>query len=128
LNALLLVLFASATACLAAIGLFAVVATMVRQRTREIGIRVALGATSRVVRRMVLARGLALAGAGAGVGLAVGLFSSRYIASLLFDVSPTDLPTLVVVPCTMLLAAGAASYLPARASTRIDPMLTLRSD
>ena len=128
LNALLLMLFASATASLAAIGLFAVVATMVRQRTREIGIRIALGATSGVVRRMVLLRGLTLAGAGAAIGLGIGLVSSRYVSSLLFEVRPTDPSMIALVSGAMLLAAGLASYLPARASTRIDPMLTLRSD
>ena len=128
LNALLLVVFATATLTLATIGLFAVVATMVRQRTREIGIRIALGATSGAVRRMVLLRGLSLAAAGAMTGVLVGLASSRYVAALLFEVSSTDLPTLVLVPGIMLAAAVLASYLPARASTRIDPMLTLRSD
>lgn len=128
LNALLLLLFASATVSLSAIGLFAVIATMVRQRTREIGIRIALGATSGVVRRMVLLRGLALAGIGATVGLAIGLVSSRYISSLLFEVSPADVSMIAAVACAMFVAAGLASYLPARASTKIDPMLTLRSD
>ena len=128
LNALLLGVFASATVVLAAIGLFAVVATMVRQRTREIGIRMALGATTGVVRRMVLLRGLTLAAAGAAAGMLFGLLSTRYISTLLFDVSPTDVQTVVIVPAVMLVAAMLASYLPARASTRIDPMLTLRSE
>ena len=128
LNALLLWVFASATLTLATIGLFAVVATMVRQRTREIGIRVALGATASAVRKMVLLRGLSLAASGAAIGLLVSLTSSRYLSALLFEVSPTDVSTLVVVPAIMLAAAMLASYLPARASTRIDPMLTLRSD
>ncbi|HTJ22389.1 MAG TPA: ABC transporter permease [Gemmatimonadaceae bacterium] len=128
LNALLLSVFAVSTLTLATIGLFAVIATMVRQRTREIGIRIALGATGASVRRMVLARGLRLAGIGAALGTLIGVLSSRYVSALLFDVSPTDLPTLVEVPCVMLAAAVLASYLPARASTRIDPMLTLRSD
>jgi predicted permease len=128
LNALLLSLFATAALALATIGLFAVVATMVRQRTREIGIRIALGATSGAVRRMVLTRGVSLAAAGAAVGILVGLASSRYVSALLFGVSPTDLATLVLVPGIMLAAAVLASYVPARASARIDPMLTLRSD
>lgn len=128
LNALLLWVFASAAVSLAAIGLFAVVATMVRQRAREIGIRLALGATTVAVRGMVLRRGLTLAAAGAAAGMLAGLASSRYLAALLFGVSPTDRLTLIVVPGLMLVAALLASYIPARASTRIDPMSTLRGE
>ena len=128
LNAVLLWVFAGATACLASLGLFAVVATMVRHRTREIGIRMAIGATAGDVRRMVLLRGLSLAAGGAIAGVLVGLASSRYVSALLFEVSPNDPSTLVLVPAGMLAAALFASYLPARASTRIDPTLTLRSE
>lgn len=128
LNAVLLWVFAGATTALASLGLFAVVATMVRQRTREIGIRLAIGATASDVRRMVLVRGLGLAAIGATAGVLAGLASSRYMSALLFEVSPADLWTLVLVPAVMLVAAVVASYLPARASTRIDPMLTLRSE
>ena len=128
LNAVLLWVFAGATLGLACLGLFAVVATMVRQRTREIGIRIAIGATAADVRRMVLGRGLALGAAGAAAGVLVGLASSRYLSALLFEVSATDPWTLVLVPVATLSAALLAAYVPARASTRIDPMLTLRSE
>lgn len=128
LNAVLLWVFAGATLGLACLGLFAVVATMVRQRTREIGIRIAIGATATDVLRMVLGRGIALAAAGAAAGVLAGLASSRYLSALLFEVSATDPWTLVLVTAAMLGTALLAAYVPARASTRIDPMLTLRSE
>lgn len=127
LDALLLWVFAFATVSLAAIGLFAVIATMVRQRTREFGIRLALGATAADVRRMMLLRGVRLALVGVAAGVVGGVFSSRYLAALLFDVRPTDLLTIVVVALGMLVVAALGAYLPARAATRIDPMITMRA-
>jgi ABC-type antimicrobial peptide transport system permease subunit len=126
LNALLLAVFASAAVALAAIGLLGVMATMVRQRTRELGVRMALGATAGDVRRMVMRRGLAIAMAGMGVGLVGALGANRLLTAMLYDVSPTDGVTLVVVTGLLLGIATVATGIPARSSTRIDPAIALR--
>jgi putative ABC transport system permease protein len=128
LNAMLLATFAVAAVLLAAVGLFGVVATMVRQRTREMGIRMALGATSASVGRMVVSRGMVIAAVGTVAGLAMGLLVSRMLADLLYGVSPFDRPTIGLVTLMVFAVAALASYIPARWSTRIDPALALRSD
>lgn len=128
LNAIVLTLFAAAAVLLAAIGLFAIIATMVRQRTHELGIRMALGATAGRVRTMVMVRGLALALAGAVIGMAGAVATSRLLASLLFEISPTDVTTLVSVAASLVGIAAVASFVPARSSMRIDPVIALRSD
>ena len=128
LHAAVLVGFAVAAVALAAVGLFAIIATMVRQRTRELAIRLALGATGRELRRMVLIRGLVLAAGGALVGLAGAVATSGLVAGLLFEVEPTDPVTLMAVLGFLLLAAGVASYLPARTGSRIHPATVLRLD
>jgi len=126
LNAFLLVVFAAAGVVLAAIGLFGIMMTAVRQRTREIGVRLALGATPRDLKRMVLKRGLAIAGAGLIAGVAGALMTNRLIAALLYDVSPTDALTLAAVAALLLGVAALASGIPARSTTRIDPVEALR--
>jgi len=128
LNAVVLALFAVAAVSLAAIGLFAVIATMVRQRTRELGIRMALGATGGDMRRMIMTRGLTLGGVGAAVGIVAALATSRMLSALLFEISPTDLPTLISVVGVILGVAAMASFVPARFAKRIDPIIALRSD
>ena len=128
LHALLLAVFAVAGVALAAIGLFGVVAAMVRQRARELGLRMALGATAGDVRRMVIGRGLALGGAGAAIGLAGALATNRLLGALLFQVSPSDGTTLGAVAGLLLAVAVLASAIPARASGRIDPAATLRTE
>ena len=128
LNALLLAVFAGAAVALAAIGLFGVMATMVGQRTREFGVRMALGATAGELRRMVLRRGLALATAGMVTGLLGALLANRLLLSLLYEVSPTDAVTFTVVAVLLLTIATLASLIPARSSTRIDPVLALRAE
>ena len=128
LNALLLAVFAGAAVALAAIGLFAVMATMVRQRTHELGVRMALGATASDVRKLVLRRGMALAAAGTGLGLLGALAANRLLSALLFEVSPTDAPTLVIVALGLLGVATVASFIPARTSTRIEPIIALRAE
>jgi putative ABC transport system permease protein len=127
LNAIVLALFAGAAVVLAAIGLFAIIATMVRQRTHELGIRMALGATAGDVGRIVMVRGLTLAIIGAALGVAGALATGHLLSALLFDVSPTDVTTLAIVTLLMLVVAAVASFVPARASTRIEPMITLRA-
>jgi predicted permease len=128
LNAMLLAAFACAAVALAAVGLFGVTALMVRQRARELGVRMALGATARDVGRMVVRRGLALALAGTALGLAGALAANRLVASLLFGVAPGDPLTLALVAAALLVVALLASLLPARASTRIDPAVALRAE
>ena len=123
---LLLGLFAAVAVLLAAIGLYGVMAYSVSRRTREIGIRIALGATSVDVLRSVMVQGLKLTLIGMGVGMAGAFALTRVITSLLYDVSPTDPLTFV---CVSLLLAGVAllaCYIPARRAARIDPMDALR--
>ena len=128
LNALLLAVFACAAVALAAIGLFGVMATMVGQRTREFGVRMALGATGDKLRGMVMRRGLALASAGMVTGLLGALLANRLLLALLYQVSPTDPATLGVVTALLLGIAALASIIPARSSTRIDPAQALRAE
>ena len=126
LNALLLAVFAVAAVALAAVGLFGVMATMVRQRTRELGVRMALGATAADVGRLVLRRGMVLATAGTALGLLGALAANRVLAAMLFEVSPTDAPTLAAVATLLLGVAALASLVPAWSSTRIEPVVALR--
>ena len=126
LNAMLLAVFASAATILAAIGLFGVMATMVRQRTRELGIRMAIGATSTEIGGIVVRRGLMIAVAGSIVGIAGALATNRLVASMLYEVSPTDAVTLIGVTVVLVVVALVATLIPARSSTRIDPVVALR--
>jgi predicted permease len=111
---------------LAVSGLFAVIAYSVSQRTRELGIRMALGACRGDVRRMVIRQGAVLAGIGILVGLGAATGVSRLLRGLLYGISPIDPLSFVVVPLVLAAAALLASYLPARRATRIDPMEALR--
>jgi putative ABC transport system permease protein len=125
---LLLGAFAAMALGLAALGIFGVMSYAVVQRSREIGIRVALGAHPGDVLRMVLRQALVLAGLGVAVGLLGAVALSRAIASLLFQLSPTDPGTLAAVGLGLTAVALLASYLPARRATRVDPLLALRSE
>ena len=127
-EAVLMSLFAVVALVLAAVGLYGVLAHMVGQRTREIGIRMALGARPAQVRRMVSGQAAILAGAGAALGLAGALAGGRVIRSLLFEVSPTDPTTLAAAVALLLLVAAFATWLPARRATQVDPATTLRSE
>ncbi len=127
-EALLMSLFAAVALVLAAVGLYGVLAHMVGQRTREIGIRMALGARPSQVRRMVSGQAATLAGAGAAIGLGAALAEGRILRSLLFEVSPTDPATLAAAVLVLLLVAALAAWLPARRATRVDPATTLRSE
>src|SRR6266513_1043075 len=128
LNALLLAVFAGSAVALAAVGLFGAMATMVRQRTRELGVRMALGATARDLRRMVMGHGLAVASVGSVLGLLGALLANRLLVSLLYDVSPTDLATLTMVTGFLIVIAALASLIPARSATRIDAVIALRAE
>ena len=128
LNAFLLAVFAAAAVLLAAIGVFGVMATMVRQRTRELGVRMALGATARDISSMVVSRGLIIAGFGVAAGLGGAVLTNRVLTSLLYDVSPTDPLTLVGVAALLIMIAAVATLIPARSSARIDPAIALRAE
>jgi len=128
LNALLLTVFAGAAVTLAAVGLFGAMATTVRQRTRELGVRMALGASARDLRRMVMRRGLVVTAAGSVAGVLGALLTNRLLVGLLYDVMPTDLATLSAVTGFLVVVAAVASFIPARATTRIDPVVALRSE
>jgi putative ABC transport system permease protein len=120
--------FAVVSLILAAIGIYGVIAFAVRQRTQEIGIRIALGATSQRVTRMVVGQGMALAGAGALVGLLGAAFATRGMQSLLFEVKTSDPTIYVGVALVLVLVAAVASYLPARRAALTDPQLALRGE
>jgi putative ABC transport system permease protein len=128
LNAFLIAVFAVAALGLAAIGLFGVTATMVRQRTRELGIRMALGATSRDIQAMVAGRGLMIAGVGVVAGISGALAANRLLSSLLYDVTPTDPTTLAGVALLLMVITTVAASIPARWSAHIEPAIALRFD
>jgi len=113
---------------LGAIGIYGVISYMVSLRTREIGVRMALGARSDQVRRMVVRQGLTLAGIGAAIGLAGALAMSRLISSLLYGIAPYDPVTLGGVTLGLLVVAAVASWLPAMRAARIDPIEALRAE
>jgi putative ABC transport system permease protein len=122
----LLALFAAFALGLAAVGLYGVMAYGVSRRTREIGVRIALGAQRSDVLRLIVARGMALAAAGTALGIGAAAGVTRVISGLLFGVQPLDPATFAVVTGVLLAAAFAASYLPARAATRVEPLTALR--
>ena len=125
---LLFVAFASLAVLLAAVGLYGVVSYASSQRRAEIGIRMALGATTSDVRRLMLMQGLRPAIAGITVGLVGAALASRLLKSLLFGVAPIDPLTFSLVPPALLAVAALACYLPAARATRVDPTIALRSD
>jgi predicted permease len=111
---------------LAGVGIYGIVAYSVSQRTHEIGVRLALGATGRDVLRMVVGEGLRVVALGIALGLALALAATRLVASFLYGVSATDFATFTVIPLLLAAVALLASYIPARRAARVDPMTALR--
>lgn len=127
-HAVVAAIFAGLALLLAAIGLLSVVARSVGQRTREIGVRIALGATSRGIQRLVLWEAMAPVIAGLAVGLLTSLGVNRALQSQLIGVSPYDAPTLIVAPVLLILVALIGSMLPVHQASRVDPAVTLRHE
>jgi putative ABC transport system permease protein len=121
-------LFAATAILLAAIGIYGVLAHAVAQRTREIGIRLALGASRREVVGRVVRQATLLATAGLGIGVALAITASRLVRGLLFRIEPTDIVTYTLVAAGLLATALLASYVPARRAARIDPITALRTE
>jgi ABC-type antimicrobial peptide transport system permease subunit len=120
--------FGLAAVFLVSIGLYGVISQWTTQRTQEIGVRMALGATLASVRWMVLRQVLALVGAGLALGVPAALASARVLERLLFGLSPVNPPILALAALTMVAVSAAAAYLPARRAARLDPIAALRSD
>jgi putative ABC transport system permease protein len=127
-NLLLLNLFAALALILAAVGIYGVMAYSVSRRTREIGIRVALGATATQVHRLIVGQGLVLTAVGLGLGLVGALLTTRLMSTLLFGVGATDPWTFISGPGLLLAVALVACYLPARRATRVDPVRALHHE
>ena len=124
----LITAFATLALVLAAVGLYGVVAYDVTQRTREIGVRVALGAEPKAVIRLVVGFGLRLAAVGVLIGLAVAMATSRLLSSMLYAIRPVDPLTLGAAALIVIAVALLASYVPARRALRIDPAEALRGN
>jgi ABC-type antimicrobial peptide transport system permease subunit len=125
---LLLGLFAAVALTLAALGIYGVLSYAVTQRTREIGIRLALGAAPRDVLGLVLLQGVALVLAGVALGLIAALAVTRLLADLLYGVGATDAMTFIVIPLLLGSVALLACWIPARRATKVDPLIALRHE
>ena len=126
--AILLGSFAAIALIIAALGIYGVISYAVNQRTRELGIRIALGAQRKRVVRLVIGQGLALTLVGIVIGLAGAYMLTRLIASLLFGVAPADPLTFTVVALVFVAVACLASYLPARRAAAVDPIIAMRAE
>jgi putative ABC transport system permease protein len=120
--------FAAMATAVSCIGLYGLVAYVVARRTREIGIRLALGATPRSVLQSVACDGVMLAAIGVGLGIPAALAAGRFAAALLFDLSPHDPATMAVASIAFLIVALVASVVPARKAASVDPIAALRHD
>jgi putative ABC transport system permease protein len=119
-------LFAALALALTMVGIYGVTAYTVAQRTREIGIRIALGATRSDVSRMILGRGFVITGLGLLIGIAGAFGLTRFLSSLLYQVKPMDPITFAAVPIILGVISLLASYIPAWHAARVDPMVALR--
>ena len=120
--------FGALALLLAAIGLYGAIAYSAAQRTREFGIRIALGAQTPDVLRQVLREGVLLGVLGLAIGLVIAVATTRVLRSQLFGVTPTDPLSFMIVSVLLLTVAIMASYFPARRATRVDPIVALRSE
>jgi ABC-type antimicrobial peptide transport system permease subunit len=127
-NMLLMTVFGSAALLLAAIGIYGLMAYSVAQRAQEIGIRLALGASTRDVRRMVISQGMRLAVVGVAIGVASAFGLARVVASLLYGVTPRDPVVFTATPIALALVAFVGVWLPARRAVRVDPVSALRAE
>jgi ABC-type antimicrobial peptide transport system permease subunit len=113
---------------LTAVGIYGVVSYGVAQRTRELGVRIALGASRGNVLALVLGQGARLALAGVAIGLVAALLLTRVVASLLHGIQPVDPVTFIAVPSALLVVTIAACWVPARRATRVHPLVAMRAD
>jgi predicted permease len=125
---LLLGIVSALALILGSVGLYGVLSYVVAERTREIGVRMALGAEAGQVQRMVIAQGARVVAIGVGIGIVVALTATRALSTLLFGVAPLDAPTFVAMSASMVGVALLASYIPARRASRVDPMESLRGE
>jgi putative ABC transport system permease protein len=127
-NTTLLGLFGTLALAIGAVGLYGVLSYNLARRTRELGLRIALGATRRSVMKLALGRGLGLTAVGIALGVAVGAAATRLVAGQLFGVSPLDPSTFAATPMLLLGVGAAASLLPALRASRVDPLAALREE
>ena len=127
-NMLLLTIFAGAALLLAAIGIYGLMAYVVEQRTREIGVRLAVGATAGRVGAMVIRQGMVIAVLGVAIGLASALALTRVLAALLFGVTSRDPLVFATVPVLLALVALVGVWVPARRAARVSPLAALRTE
>jgi putative ABC transport system permease protein len=127
-NTMLLVGFAALALGLASIGIYGLISHSVAQRTREIGVRIAVGAMPQEVVRFILAQGAWLAAVGIVIGLAGAMSTTRFMRTLLFGVGPLDAVSLAMATGTLFAVALLAAYIPARRAARIDPQAALRAE
>jgi putative ABC transport system permease protein len=125
-NMILLTIFGSSALLMAAIGIYGLMAYSVRQRTQELGIRMALGASASNIRNMVVRQGMVLALIGVVVGIGGALWLTRFLASFLFGVKAWDLAAFILTPVLLMAVALFSVWIPARSATRVDPMTALR--
>jgi predicted permease len=128
LGALLLAGFSAVALILAAIGLYGVISSTVRQQTRDLGVRLALGATARDISRLVLGEAMRVVLIGAGIGVVVAVLSTRLLASLLFGVRALDPISFISASVVLIVIGGLAAFFPARRATQIDPARALRAE